>query len=495
MHVIIQTPMLPLPSEWVKSALVLALISVWVVIALFAYLNCHTKQRYFSFWTVAWMFYSVYLAASLGLEETPGTPLLVMARRACIGISAVFMFWGTFDLTGKHRRHRELGLAVLMILAWSYVAAYQVRRGYWITLPVFLLLAVAGVQTGLMCLRCRRQTADRRILGLGFLLWGLHLLAFPFLQLSPTLMALGYLTSAILSSVITVGMVVGQQISLSAVNYQTLFASASDAMFLADYHTGQILEANPSAQRIQRDAVGQSLATVFPDLGNEPLAADGQREPASHRELRRPRADGQDQVYEASANLMLLPEGPVLLLVARDITERKQTEAALRESNRHLERALAELHQTQAQVVQQERLRALGQMASGVAHDFNNALAKILGFNELLLRTPEHLSHPEKVKKYLHMVSASAHDAVKIVNRLREFYRSRQQTDPYEPVRCEDVIEQTIILTQPKWKDQMLARGTPIEIDLDLQTVAPIRGNAAELREAVAGAMVRCGRN
>ncbi len=80
------------PPEWAKAALVLALISIWVVIALFAYLNRITRQTYFSAWTVAWMFYAVYLAASIGLEESPSTPWLILARRACIGISALFMF-------------------------------------------------------------------------------------------------------------------------------------------------------------------------------------------------------------------------------------------------------------------------------------------------------------------------------------------------------------------------------------------------------------------
>ena len=480
------TSLLQFPPEWVKAALVMALISVWVVIGLFTYLNRYTRKRYFSLWTVAWMFYSVYLAASIGLEETPDTPFLMLARRACIGISALFMFWGTLDLTGRQRRQRELGLAILMILIWSYVAAYHVRREYWITLPVFVLLASSGVQAGLMCLRQRRDVAETRILGVGFVLWGVHLLVFPFLNTSPVLMAGAYLTSAILSSVITVGMVIEQQVALSEQNYRTLFDSASDAMFLVEYDTWRILDANPAGQRISQDCVARSLAEGFPEL---PSAADcasiAAHDPASRRELRRTRADGQSQIYEASANLMLLPHGPVLLLVARDITERKQAEESIRRSKQQLENALQELRQTQSQVVQQERLRALGQMASGVAHDFNNALAKILGFNELLLHTPEHLRDPEKIKKYLHMVSASAQDAVLIVNRLREFYRSRNDTDPYEPVRLDQIVEQAIILTQPRWKDQMLGRGVTVEIGLDLEPVPFFRGNAAELREAV----------
>src|SRR5271154_3015481 len=84
------------PPEWIKSALVLALITVWMVIVLFTYMNYSSRRSHLSLWTVAWMFYSVYLAASIGLEESPHTALLIMVSRACIGISALFMFWRSF---------------------------------------------------------------------------------------------------------------------------------------------------------------------------------------------------------------------------------------------------------------------------------------------------------------------------------------------------------------------------------------------------------------
>ena len=52
-----------------------------------------------------------------------------------------------------------------------------------------------------------------------------------------------------------------------------------------------------------------------------------------------------------------------------------------------VQKAYDELRRTQQVVVQQERLRALGQMASGVAHDVNNALSPIVAYSELLLST------------------------------------------------------------------------------------------------------------
>ena len=88
-----------------------------------------------------------------------------------------------------------------------------------------------------------------------------------------------------------------------------------------------------------------------------------------------------------------------------------------------VQKAYEELRRTQQVVVQQERLRALGQMASGVAHDINNALSPIIAYSELLLTTLPDL--PDKAREYLQIINQSGEDIAHIVARMREFYRRR----------------------------------------------------------------------
>jgi len=168
-----------------------------------------------------------------------------------------------------------------------------------------------------------------------------------------------------------------------------------------------------------------------------------------------------------------------------EVSERKRTQEALLQTNQRLADALDQLRETQQQIIQQERLHALGRMASGIAHDFNNALAPILGFSELLLIRPEIFNDRDKTKSYLQMINTAAKDSATVVGRLRDFYRYREQTEISLPVVLSDLVQQVILLTQPKWKDQALAGGITVTIETDFKTAPTISGNESELREMI----------
>jgi PAS domain S-box-containing protein len=173
------------------------------------------------------------------------------------------------------------------------------------------------------------------------------------------------------------------------------------------------------------------------------------------------------------------------VLTFQDITERKDAEGALREANRRLECSLAELRRTQQQIVEQERLHALGRMASGVAHDFNNALSKILGFTELLLTSPEKLHDAETVCDHLRMINTVSRDAARVVRRLHDFYRPRRDTEVFKIVDLNEIIEQTISLTEPKWRRESQAKGVSIQVRMELQPKVSTCADEAELREVL----------
>lgn len=189
-------------------------------------------------------------------------------------------------------------------------------------------------------------------------------------------------------------------------------------------------------------------------------------------------ADASVEIYDGQEK----PVGSIGILI--DITEQKQAEAELQETNRRLAEALTQLQQTQHHLIQQERLSAMGTMASGIAHDFNNLLAPILGFTELLLLRLDSQQLPsEKERRYLETIHTAAQNATMVVSRLREFYRYHDAQEPQQPVDLQAMVKEAILLTQPHWKDQALANGILVQVETALQPVPLIVGNKAELQE------------
>ncbi len=281
--------------------------------------------------------------------------------------------------------------------------------------------------------------------------------------------------------------------------FRSLSGCSPLGIFLTDVH-GRCIYSNPQCRAIFNTSLMESLGEgwmrcVHPDDHErvhhewEATVREG-REHSSEFRLQGP--DGKLIWVHLRSSRMVSDKGDLRGNVAtvENITERKQAEQSLMETNRRLETVLEQLKATQAQVVQQERLSALGTMASGIAHDFNNALAAILGFSELLLHRPELLDDREKTRRYLSMMNTAAKDAGTVVSRLREFYRHREEGEVFAAVDLRHLVEQAVSLTQPHWQAQAQANGITVKVQTELQTVPPVAGNSAELREALTNLII-----
>jgi signal transduction histidine kinase/CheY-like chemotaxis protein len=140
--------------------------------------------------------------------------------------------------------------------------------------------------------------------------------------------------------------------------------------------------------------------------------------------------------------------------------------------------AYEELRQTQTQLVQSAKLNALGEMAGGVAHDFNNILAAILGRTQLLMQK---LSDPD-VKRQLHVIEQAALDGAHTVRRVQEFTRVRND-ESFETLDVNQVVMGVVELTRTAWEAGAKRRGVAINVAVELNAALPIAGNASELRE------------
>jgi nitrogen-specific signal transduction histidine kinase/ActR/RegA family two-component response regulator len=149
-----------------------------------------------------------------------------------------------------------------------------------------------------------------------------------------------------------------------------------------------------------------------------------------------------------------------------------------------VQKAYDELRRTQQVVVQQERLRALGQMASGVAHDVNNALSPIVAYSEMLLTMLPDL--PPNAQQYLKTINQAGDDIARIVARMREFYRRRASTEHLIRVNLNQIIDEVIELTRPRWRDVSQREGIQIQIQRELDPQLPLfLSESSDLREAL----------
>jgi len=173
---------------------------------------------------------------------------------------------------------------------------------------------------------------------------------------------------------------------------------------------------------------------------------------------------GGDFWQETAFCPMLDKSGNVIEVVGyiRDITKRKKMEEAL---------------------LQSEKLKSLGIITSGIAHEFNNVLAIIQGFAHLLMK--KH-GDRKKMEQYISKIFDAVADGNEIVHRMDEFVHAKKDTTDFIPVNMAEIVKQAIDLTKPRWKNIAHAKGVVYDIDTDgIKEVAPVLGTPSELREVL----------
>ena len=145
---------------------------------------------------------------------------------------------------------------------------------------------------------------------------------------------------------------------------------------------------------------------------------------------------------------------------ARDITERKQLQKAL---------------------IEAERLSAIGEMSSGVAHDFNNSLQIIIGNLEVALFDP---SVPRETVELIEVAKKSANDAASRVQQVQRFAQVNKETN-YSSININTLLDQAVCQSKPLWRDEAQKRGLQISFQKSYGKLVVIDGEEGELSSAL----------
>jgi signal transduction histidine kinase/ActR/RegA family two-component response regulator len=150
----------------------------------------------------------------------------------------------------------------------------------------------------------------------------------------------------------------------------------------------------------------------------------------------------------------------------KQLSEHVALAARQAELNGALQVAYDDLRRSQQTTMQQERLGALGQIASGIAHDINNAISPVTLYTEYLLEREPNLS--ERARTYLTTIQRAIDDVAETVSRMREFYREREPQLSLSRIDLNVTVQQALQLTHARWSDLPQQKGIMIEVRTDL---------------------------
>ena len=214
--------------------------------------------------------------------------------------------------------------------------------------------------------------------------------------------------------------------------------------------------------------------------------------------------DGRRLQIEAAWNLQRgKGEEPELVLeIGQDVTQaaagRERVDVDLQHTTRRLEECEAErdrirdalqkaydqLRHTQDTVVRQERLGALGKMASGIAHDINNAISPVSLYTEALLASEPHLS--DRARTYLGTIQVAIDNVAQTVARMREFCRQQPRQTELVAIELKPIVQEVLDLVRVRWNRSDTPTPRDIEVVLRLQPDMPeILGVDSEVRDAL----------
>jgi PAS domain S-box-containing protein len=247
---------------------------------------------------------------------------------------------------------------------------------------------------------------------------------------------------------------------------EQIIRSAGEAVVSVDTED-HIAGWNPAAERIfggtEAEMLGRPITRLVPEAAyRQAKAALHSGETLQAFETRSARQNGSPLELGVTLSAMRErgeePEG--ILAIIRDITLQREVER---------------------QMLQSEKLTALGQLAGGIAHDFNNLLQSILGYAQIMKHDPKNL---ELLTRGLSVIETAAIDGAETVRRIQEFAR-RRPDEPFVVLDLNQVIREAVEITRPRWETIMAKYRIGVDLALELTGTPSIRGRPSQLREVI----------
>ena len=188
---------------------------------------------------------------------------------------------------------------------------------------------------------------------------------------------------------------------------------------------------------------------------------------------------GKRDRYECEIR-MLHKDGRWVSILARGFAVKDKEGKVVRVVGTHTD--LTDRKNVEKAIIENQRLSAIGEMSSAVAHDFNNSLQSIFGNLDLALLDNEISTH---TRKYLETIKIATIDAATRVQELQRFGGKKKRTSSYSSIKLNNIVRQVILQSRPLWKDSMQHFGYEIIIDTKFEGEPCVLGNSSEIRSVL----------
>jgi PAS domain S-box-containing protein len=467
--------------NWLAPTLLSAIIAALLLALAYLYIFIIERKKYLLVWTCSWMLYTLNLVFALlncyfkDTDFFKETDFFIAGSYCAEIISVLLLAIGMFMFLSRKYSISWYVVAVLM-LSWVSFGLYFEVTDSMISIPIYVLMAIIYIWIGSQFFILKMPNrADSILLGILFILWGMHKVDYPFLFNYPWSTVFDYLVGMFFSFSVAIAMLVYHfhktkiELSESEERYVSLFENNHSVMLITDPQTTMITDANPAASSFYGYSIEQlksmSIFSIIalPREQTVEIQGNGMQE-KKHFYSKHRQADGSVvdvEVYGAPINI-----GGNLYscYIVHNITERIRAEH--------------ELIAAKDAAVNADHAKSA--FLANMSHEIRTPINGIIGMTELCLSKVT----DNEMKEYLKLVQKSAESLLRIVNDILDYSnleagQMKMEKNPFHLQEClKDVID--------LFKIGVKQKGLEIALDYDPKIPHNVIGDPVRIRQVLA---------
>ncbi len=264
--------------SWLPPSVIANLVGTAILAFTYFYLYLQDKKKYLGIWAIAWSVYFLrYVFMLLIVLGEKNAALMICNQTASLG-SGMLLLVGSFHFIHKKSPWYLIPIFISGV-CWIFISVLMELPFFIMSLPTFTLLAIIYIVMGTVFIKTSfSQKTERRVVGIIFIIWGLHKLDYPFLRPIEWFAPWGYILGAVFAMIAAIGLLMvyfkktRDELSDSEKQLQSIYNTSDNIAFVVTDLAGEktkILDINPGAENIFKctrgEVIGQRASIFHPE--------------------------------------------------------------------------------------------------------------------------------------------------------------------------------------------------------------------------------------